>query len=99
MVRNQIPLPLDAVAPLTMIHKSSTLNLALLEACLQTPILVPVPNCSFSRCRWIADEAQAEAPTGEGWMRSKKMQTMSDQRGWWLMDYQTHTSHLARDLR
>ncbi|KAG0044505.1 hypothetical protein BGZ83_010270 [Gryganskiella cystojenkinii] len=73
---------------------------ALLEACLQTPILVPVPNCSISRCRWISEEAQAaEAQTGEGWMRSKKSQTMSGQRGWWLLDYQAHTSHLARDLR
>ncbi|GJJ70422.1 hypothetical protein EMPS_02771 [Entomortierella parvispora] len=73
---------------------------ALLEACLQTPILVPVPNCSISRCRWIAEEAQSDvAPSGEGWMRSKKIQTMSDQRGWWLLDYQTHTRHLARDLR
>ncbi|KAF9148561.1 hypothetical protein BG015_009705 [Linnemannia schmuckeri] len=25
---------------------------ALLEGCLETPILVPVPNCSISRCRW-----------------------------------------------
>ncbi|KAF9272514.1 hypothetical protein BGZ74_005220, partial [Mortierella antarctica] len=36
---------------------------ALLEACLQTPVLVPVPNCSISRCRWTPLKAGNEEAT------------------------------------
>ncbi|KAI1316524.1 hypothetical protein EDD11_009863 [Mortierella claussenii] len=49
----------DRDLSLVFVTHASPVN-ALLEACLQTPTLVPVPNCSISRCRWtpltITDE-------------------------------------------
>ncbi|KAF9412655.1 hypothetical protein BGZ94_000968 [Podila epigama] len=86
---------------------------ALLEACLQTPILVPVPNCSISRCRWIPlsktkndDDSTAEQEqthmlplVPDVFVRSKHSQTLCQEQGHWLLDYQTYTRHLDRDLR
>ncbi|KAG0323964.1 hypothetical protein BG000_002401 [Podila horticola] len=75
---------------------------ALLEACLQTPVLVPVPNCSISRCRWTPLNAGNEETTQglrDVLMRSKVPQTVNQEHGHWLLDYQTYTRHLDRDHR
>ncbi|KAF9105356.1 hypothetical protein BGX29_000129 [Mortierella sp. GBA35] len=85
---------------------------ALLEACLETPILVPVPNCSISRCRWTLISSTDSGLEGRGYnsievepglpnvlVQSKRVQTIAGEDGQWLLDYQTHTSHLDRDRR
>ncbi|KAG0290250.1 hypothetical protein BGZ96_006298 [Linnemannia gamsii] len=83
---------------------------ALLEACLETPILVPVPNCSISRCRWTPisstddNERSTEQEQGQEHninvlVQSMRTHTISGQDGRWLLDYQTHTRHLDRDRR
>ncbi|KAF9332114.1 hypothetical protein BG006_005031 [Podila minutissima] len=75
---------------------------ALLEACLQTPVLVPVPRCSISRCRWTPLKSGNEEAT-EGLrdvlMRSKVSQTVNQEHGHWLLDFQRYTRHLDRDHR
>ncbi|KAK3838828.1 MAG: hypothetical protein J3R72DRAFT_448411 [Linnemannia gamsii] len=87
---------------------------ALLEACLETPILVPVPNCSISRCRWTlisSTDSSQEHTTNDNdkdsaasglpnvLVQSMRTHTIAGEDGRWLLDYQTHTSHLDRDRR
>ncbi|KAG0264787.1 hypothetical protein BG011_006060 [Mortierella polycephala] len=102
----------DRDLSIVIVTHASPVN-ALLEACLQTPILVPVPNCSITRCRWTplssTEETQQSTCDGQSHvqesslpdvlMQSKKVQTIAQEQGKWLLDYQTHTSHLDRDRR
>lgn len=88
--------------------------LALLEASLQTPVLVPVPNCSISRCRWIPlsiagkegllptqaeGEQDPEPALLDALIQSRHTQIVAEEDGRWLLDYQTYTAHLIRDHR
>ncbi|KAF9955638.1 hypothetical protein BGZ72_003558 [Mortierella alpina] len=105
----------DSDLSIVFVTHASPVN-ALLEACLQTPVLVPVPNCSISRCRWTA--ATETTKTGAAMkdeesqhndkdsslipdvlIQSRLTQTIAQEQGRWLLDYQTHTSHLDRDRR
>ncbi|KAF9928434.1 hypothetical protein BGZ67_006991 [Mortierella alpina] len=114
----------DSDLSIVFVTHASPVN-ALLEACLQTPILVPVPNCSISRCRWtpttessISIQDGVEMKDKEGQrnnssndnnkdsslipdvlIQSRHTQTIAQEQGRWLLDYQTHTSHLDRDRR
>ncbi|KAF9105521.1 hypothetical protein BGX27_009580 [Mortierella sp. AM989] len=87
---------------------------ALLEACLQSPILVPVPNCSISRCQWTPlstadkedqlhlneeDSNEPDLALLDALMQSKNTLTVAGVEGRWLLDYQTYTAHLDRDHR
>ncbi|KAK3820897.1 MAG: hypothetical protein JOS17DRAFT_337990 [Linnemannia elongata] len=73
---------------------------ALLEACLETPILVPVPNCSISRCRWTRiSSADTTTHNTSVLVQSMRTHSIAGQDGRWLLDYQTHTRHLDRDRR
>ncbi|KAF9199906.1 hypothetical protein BGZ49_009912 [Haplosporangium sp. Z 27] len=85
---------------------------ALLEACLQSPILVPVPNCSISRCQWTPlltlntdDQVNEEDNDGpkptmlDALMQSRDIQKIAGEEGRWILDYQTYTAHLDRDHR
>ncbi|KAG0020788.1 hypothetical protein BGZ81_009197 [Podila clonocystis] len=91
----------DVDLSIVFVTHASPVN-ALLEACLQTPILVPVPNCSISRCRWTPLKAGNEETTQglrDVLMRSRVSQTVNQEHGHWLLDYQTYTRHLDRDHR
>ncbi|KAF8950915.1 hypothetical protein BGZ52_001081 [Haplosporangium bisporale] len=99
VLQNNMEMDLSIV----FVTHASPIN-ALLEACLQTPVLVPVPNCSISRCRWTPSKSaseQQEATQGlpDVLMRSKVSQTVNQEHGHWLLDYQTYTRHLDRDHR
>ncbi|KAK5829463.1 hypothetical protein F5H01DRAFT_408849 [Linnemannia elongata] len=89
---------------IVFVTHASAVN-ALLEACLETPILVPVPNCSISRCRWTSVSSTEITTTTEQehntsvLVQSTSTQTIAGQDGRWLLDYQTHTRHLDRDRR
>ncbi|KAF9299268.1 hypothetical protein BGZ88_011483 [Linnemannia elongata] len=89
---------------IVFVTHASAVN-ALLEACLETPILVPVPNCSISRCRWTSfSSTDITTTTGQEHntsvlVQSTSTQTIAGQDGRWLLDYQTHTRHLDRDRR
>ncbi|KAF9175105.1 hypothetical protein BGX21_007734 [Mortierella sp. AD011] len=80
---------------------------ALMEACLQFPTLVPVPNCSISRCQWTPlstsnpdeDSSQQEPGMFDVLMQSTHTVTVAGEEGRWLLDYQTYTAHLDRDYR
>ncbi|KAF9359585.1 hypothetical protein BGX26_012029 [Mortierella sp. AD094] len=81
---------------------------ALMEACLQFPTLVPVPNCSISRCQWtplstsdVNEEgnSQQEPAMFDVLMQSTHTVTVAGEEGRWLLDYQTYTAHLDRDYR
>ncbi|KAG0028947.1 hypothetical protein BGZ82_008181 [Podila clonocystis] len=91
----------DVDLSIVFVTHASPVN-ALLEACLQTPVLVPVPNCSISRCRWTPLKAGNEETTQglrDVLMRSRVSQTVNQEHGHWLLDYQTYTRHLDRDHR
>ncbi|KAF9429938.1 hypothetical protein BGZ76_001056 [Entomortierella beljakovae] len=84
---------------------------ALIEACIQTPVLVPVGNCSISRCLWMPiSETELETQkSGDNWIaselgtdalvQSKDIVTVAGKKGRWHLDYQTYTAHLNRDER
>ncbi|KAF9967829.1 hypothetical protein BGZ70_007976 [Mortierella alpina] len=108
----------DSDLSIVFVTHASPVN-ALLEACLQAPVLVPVPNCSISRCRWtpatessvsVKDDAGKNDEEGQHSIKdsslipdvliqSRQTQTIAQEQGRWLLDYQTHTSHLDRDRR
>ncbi|KAG0365088.1 hypothetical protein BGZ54_006874 [Gamsiella multidivaricata] len=105
----------DRDLSIVFVTHASPVN-ALLEACLQMPVLVPVPNCSISRCRWtpsstMEDEWPLSGHTANGTnkdyepvlldalMQSRLTQIVAQEEGRWLLDYQTYTAHLDRDLR
>ncbi|KAI8606081.1 histidine phosphatase superfamily [Dissophora ornata] len=101
----------DRDLSIVFVTHASPVN-ALLEACLQTPVLVPVPNCSISRCRWTPLSTAGEDVTTRGvnsqetepalldaLMQSRQTLTIAGEEGRWLLDYQTYTAHLDRDHR
>lgn len=88
-----------------LVTHASPVN-ALLEVCLQRPTLIPIPNCSISRCLWtpvsMGDEGLLDnddyiSRPNQGsrtLTQSAHTQIIAGEEGRWFLDYRTYTAHL-----